>query len=117
MRHIGYTLALTRPHMFDMNHRLRDMDQKGIDTRVLTVSTPSVYPWTGDAQVRITRHVNDMLAKDCRAHPDRFIGFASLPLHDIDASLAEIDRATAELGMKGVAIGSHVENLPLNHPH
>ena len=70
MRHNGYTLAWTRPDMFDMDHRLRDMDQKGIDMRVLTVSTPGVYPWRGDAQVRITRHVNDMLAKDCRAHPD-----------------------------------------------
>ena len=114
MRHNGYTLAWTRPDMFDMDHRLRDMDRKGIDMRVLTVSTPSVYPWTGDAQVRITRHVNDMLAKDCRAHPDRFIGFASLPLHDVAASLAEIDRAVGELGMKGVAIGSNIGGAPLN---
>src|SRR5215472_7736588 len=114
MRHNGYTLAWTRPDMFDMDHRLRDMDAKGIATRVLSVSTPGVYPWRGDAQVAMTRHVNDMLAKDCRAHPDRFIGFASLPLHDIDASLAEIDRATAELGMKGVAIGSNIDGPPLN---
>ena len=63
MRHNGYTLAWTRPDMFDLDHRLRDMDQKGIDMRVLTVSTPGIYPWTGDAQVRIARHVNDMLAK------------------------------------------------------
>jgi hypothetical protein len=114
MRHNGYTLAWTRPDMFDMDYRLRDMDQKGIDMRVITVSTPGVYPWHGDAQVRMARHVNDMLARDCRAHPDRFIGFASLPLHDVEASLAEIDRATAELGMKGVAIGSNIGGPPLN---
>src|ERR1700704_4062782 len=97
MRHAGYTLAWTRPDMFDMDHRLRDMDQKGIDRRVLTVSAP---------------HVNDMLARDCRAHPDRFIGFATLPLNDVAASLAEIDRATGELGMKGVAIGSNIGGRP-----
>jgi aminocarboxymuconate-semialdehyde decarboxylase len=62
----------------------------------------------------MARHVNDMLARDCRAHPDRFIGFASLPLHDVAASLAEIDRATGELGMKGVAIGSNIGGPPLN---
>ncbi|HYW58915.1 MAG TPA: amidohydrolase family protein [Xanthobacteraceae bacterium] len=116
MRHNGYTLAWTRPDMFDIWHRLRDMDQKGIDRRVLTVSTPSVYPWTGPDQVRMARHVNDMLARDCRAHPDRFIGFASLPLHDVEASLAEIDRAVGELGMKGVAIGSNIGGPPLNDP-
>src|SRR5712671_3677123 len=37
-----------------------------------------------------------------------------LPLHDVAASLAEIDRATGELGMKGVAIGSNIGGPPLN---
>ncbi len=93
MRHNGYTLAWTRPDMFDVDQRLRDMDKKGIDLRVLSLSAPSVYPFTGAEQIRITRHVNDELARYCRAHPDRFVGLASLPLHDVEASLQEIDRA------------------------
>ena len=116
MRHNGYTLVWTRPDMFDMGHRLRDMDAKGIARRVLSVSTPSVYPWPAAEQVRIARHVNDALARDCRAHPDRFIGLASLPLGDIAASLIEIDRAVGELGLKGVAIGSNIGGPPLNDP-
>lgn len=114
LRHHGYTLAWSRPDMFDIDHRLRDMDRKGIDMRVLSLSTPNVYPWTGEAQVRIARHVNDELARLCRAHPDRFVGLASLPLSDVEASLAEIDRATGELGLKGVIIGSNVGGPPLN---
>jgi aminocarboxymuconate-semialdehyde decarboxylase len=114
MRHNGCTLAWTRSDMFDPAERLRDMDKKGIDIRVLSVSTPNVYPWTGAEQIAVTRKVNDALARYCRAHPDRFIGFASLPLHDIDASLQEIDRAVGELGMKGLAIGSNVAGPPLN---
>jgi aminocarboxymuconate-semialdehyde decarboxylase len=114
MRHHGHTLAWTRPDMFDVAARLRDMDEKGIDMRVLSVSTPNVYPWQGAEQVRMARHVNDALAKLCRAHPDRFVGLASLPLHDIAASLAEIDRAVGELGMKGVTIGSNIGGPPLN---
>jgi len=116
LRHDGFTLAWTRPDMFDVDHRLRDMDKKGIDMRVLSLSTPSVYPWTGESQVRITRHVNDELAQFCRVHPDRFIGLASLPLQDVEASLAEIDRAVGELGLRGLAIGSNVGGLPLNAP-
>lgn len=114
LRHHGYTLAWSRPDMFDIDHRLRDMDRKGIDMRVLSLSTPNVYPWTGEAQVRIARHVNDELARLCRAHPDRFVGLASLPLSDVEASLAEIDRATGELGLKGLIIGSNVGGPPLN---
>ena len=82
--------------------------------RVLSVSAPNVYPWPAAEQVAIARHVNDALAQYCRAHPDRFIGLASLPLADVDASLAEIDRAVHELGLKGVAIGSNIGGLPLN---
>jgi aminocarboxymuconate-semialdehyde decarboxylase len=114
MRHHGHTLAWTRPDMFNVDARLRDMDKKGIATRVLSVSTPNVYPWQGAEQVRMARHVNEALARYCRGHPDRFVGLASLPLSDIEASLAEIDRAVGELGMKGVIIGSNIGGPPLN---
>jgi aminocarboxymuconate-semialdehyde decarboxylase len=110
----GATIAWTRPDMFDVEHRLRDMQAKGIDRRVLSVSAPNVYPWPAAEQVAIARHVNDELAKYCRAHPDKFIGLASLPLADVDASLREIDRSINELGLKGLAIGSNIGGPPLN---
>jgi aminocarboxymuconate-semialdehyde decarboxylase len=115
LRDHGATIAWTRPDMFDVEHRLADMAQKKIDMRVLSVSAPNVYPFPAAEQVEIARHVNDALARYCRAHPDRFIGLASLPLADVDASLRELDRAVQELGLKGVAIGSNVNGLPLNH--
>jgi aminocarboxymuconate-semialdehyde decarboxylase len=90
------------------------MAQKGIDMRVVSMSAPNVYPWPAAEQVEIARHINDVLARDCRAHPDKFIGLASLPLADVDASLREIDRAVNELGLKGIALGSNIGGLPLN---
>ena len=116
LRDKGATIAWTRPDMFDIEHRLRDMDNKGIGMRVLSVSAPNVYPFAGDEQMRMTRHVNDRLAEYCRAHPDRFIGLASLPLNDIGASLKEIDRAVGDLGLKGLALGSNIGGPPLNDP-
>lgn len=110
----GATIAWTRPDMFQVEHRLADMAQKRIDMRVLSVSAPNVYPWPAAEQVAIARHCNDALAKYCRAHPAKFIGLASLPLADVDASLREIDRAVHELGLKGIALGSNVGGLPLN---
>jgi len=114
LRDRGATMAWTRPDMFDVAHRLADMDDKGIAMRVLSVSAPNVYPWPASEQVAVARQVNDALAHYCRAHPDRFIGLASLPLADVDASLREIDRAVDELGLRGVAIGSNIAGLPLN---
>jgi len=111
----GHTVAWSRESMFDIDARLRDMDAKGIDQRVLSLSTPNVYEWRGARQVQAARTINDAVAKLCRAHPDRFCGLGSLPLDDIDASLAEIDRVMDELGMRGVVIGSNIAGQPLNH--
>ena len=112
----GATIVWSRPDMFSVEHRLADMAQKTIDMRVLSVSAPNVYPFPPAEQVEIARHVNDALARYCRAHPDKFIGLASLPLSDVAAALRELDRAVQELGLKGVAIGSNVAGLPLNDP-
>lgn len=114
LRRDGYTMAWSRPDMFDIDHRLREMDRKRIDVRILSLSTPNVYPWGGAAQVAMARQANDALARLCRAHPDRFVGLASLPLADTAAALAELGRAVDELGMKGVIIGSNVDGMAMN---
>ena len=114
LRERGATLAWTRPDMFSLPHRLADMAQKSIDMRVLSVSAPNVYPFAAVEQVEIARHVNDALARYCHAEPNKFLGLASLPLADVDASLRELDRAVNELGLRGVAIGSNIGGVPLN---
>jgi aminocarboxymuconate-semialdehyde decarboxylase len=115
-RHNGYTLAWSRPDMYDVDARLRDMDRKGIDIRVVSPPPPFAYPWKGVDEVQMTRRLNDGVADLCHRHPDRFIGLASLPFDDMTACLDELERARSELGLKGVAIGSGVDQQPLNHP-
>jgi len=112
-RRDGYTFLWERPDMFDIDGRLRKMDEQGVDMRVLSLSTPNVYEWKGARQVEMTRYVNDATAALVRRYPDRFAGLASLPLDDIPASLLELERV-AELGLCGVAIGSNVAGMPLN---
>jgi aminocarboxymuconate-semialdehyde decarboxylase len=114
LRRDGYTVMWTRADMFDIGHRLGEMDRKGIDIRILSLSTPNVYYWGAAEQVAIARQVNDALARLVRAHPDRFVGLASLPLADPEAALAELERAIGELGMKGVIIGSNVDGMAMN---
>lgn len=116
LRKDGHTFCWYREAMFDTDARLRDMDRQGVDMRILSLSTPNVYEWHGARQVEAARNINDVTAAMVRGHPDRFGGLGSLPLEDIDASLAEIDRITGELGMHGVAIGSNVNGRPMNHP-
>jgi aminocarboxymuconate-semialdehyde decarboxylase len=116
LRRHGATVAWSRPDMFDIGHRLADMDKKGIAVRVLSLSAPGVYLWDKVGQITAARQINDALAKLCRQQPDRFIGLASLPLKDVEGSLAELDRCIGELGMRGVAMGSNIDGLQLDDP-
>jgi aminocarboxymuconate-semialdehyde decarboxylase len=115
-RRHGCTVAWSRTDMFEADQRLIEMDQKDIAVRILSLSAPNVYLWDKASQPDAARHINDVLAKLCRQHPDRFIGLASLPLKDIEGSLVELDRCIHELGMKGVIIGSNVDGLQLDDP-
>ena len=102
------TCAWFRDEFFDPAYRVRRMDELGIDVRILSLSSPSVYDWPSSLQAQAARKSNDVLASMCRAYPDRFKGLATLPLGNVEEALIELRRALDELGFVGVAIGSHI---------
>ena len=58
---------------------------------------------------------NDELATLVAAHPDRFIGAcACLPMTDVDAALAEAERAIDTLGFIGVEVFTDIAGKPLD---
>ncbi len=50
------------------------------------------------------------------ANPDRFSALASVPMQDVPAAIAEMERAMGELGFKGVTIGDHIAGKMLDEP-
>ena len=57
-----------------------------------------------------TPAVNDDTAAFVRAHPDKLIGFLTVHPHDPGA-LDEIDRATQDLGLRGIKLGPNYQNF------
>src|SRR5260221_11511255 len=66
--------------------RLQDMDAGGIDLQVISHTASGIVPLSGGEGVRVAREANDQLAAAVAAHPDRFAGFATLPMTDPEAA-------------------------------
>ena len=83
---------------------LADMDNAGVATAVLSITTPGV--WFGDdaAAVPLARACNEYGAKLAADGARRFGMFATLPLPNIDASLREIEYALDTLKVNGIGL-------------
>jgi aminocarboxymuconate-semialdehyde decarboxylase len=110
-RFFGVTAPMT-----DVGKRLEDMDRVGIDTEVLSLSTPNVYFVEGKAQADVAHMVNDAYADLVAKHPGRFLGFASIPMDDPNAALVELRRAMDELRMQGIVLLSNIRGRALADP-
>jgi predicted TIM-barrel fold metal-dependent hydrolase len=82
------------------------MDRQGVEVSVLSLL--GSFNWIEaqplDVSGPLCRRVNDGLSAICEAHPGRFAAFAALPLTDMSAAAAELERALALPGMIGAQI-------------
>ena len=101
------------PPPWSKESSLSVMDDTGIDFAVLSVSTPGVHVGD-DAKARnLARRCNDLSATLVRDYPDRFGGFACLPLPDVDGSLKELEYAMDVLKLDGVVLFSNSNGVYL----
>ncbi len=63
--------------------------------------------------LEISQFLNDNIIETVNKHPKNYIGLATLPMHDADLAVKELERCK-EIGMKGIQIGSNINNLNLN---
>jgi 2,3-dihydroxybenzoate decarboxylase len=104
------TIARLLPLLTDFDGpRLEAMDQAGIDICVLSIGSPGAQG-EGSASTAIprAREANDFLAAQIRRHPDRYRGFAHLPMQDPRAAADELSRTVSEHGFLGALIATHV---------
>ncbi|RQZ38017.1 2-hydroxy-1-naphthoic acid nonoxidative decarboxylase [Burkholderia sp. Bp9090] len=83
------------------------MDSLEIQTSVLSLTAPGVQGWNGQAKRDMARQVNEYVAGLVAQRPTRFGNFATLPLPDVDGTLAEIDHAFDTLKADGVVLLSN----------
>ena len=62
------------------------------------------------------KEVNDDIADFVKEAPNRFAGMATLPVQDVNASIAELDRAVNTLGLKGAELDTVVNGKTWDEP-
>jgi 6-methylsalicylate decarboxylase len=94
---------------------LDDMDQAGVATSLMSVTTPQVGVFDAASAVRIARESNEWTAKLSQSHPGRFGSFAMLPMHDTDSALKEMAYALDVLKADGVGLLTSYGDKWLGH--
>src|SRR5262245_38669817 len=92
----------------DITYRVDVLAQAGIDTQLLTLTTPGTHIEEPGQAIELARLVNDAFAAIVRNHSGRFRALATLPLNDPTASVRELERAMGELRLAGAMLFSNV---------
>ncbi len=89
-------------------YRIPQMDASDIAMQVVSTSSPSVQGILDSAEaVEKARLINDLLYERIQVHPDRFAGFATLPMQAPKEAAQELERCVKKLGFKGALIHGH----------
>jgi predicted TIM-barrel fold metal-dependent hydrolase len=90
--------------MNDTEGRLKDFDAVGVTVQVLSYPLPGAALLPPRAAALWAKDANDEISRHISSHPNRYAGFAHLPLTDPEASADELERAVNELGFKGALV-------------
>jgi aminocarboxymuconate-semialdehyde decarboxylase len=96
--------------------RIQEMDKRGIDVQAVEVNAFWWYAADRDLAAKIVDTHNAGLAKWCDGHSDRFVALTSPALQFPDLAAQQLEHAVKQLGMRGAAIGGHVNGEPLSVP-
>jgi aminocarboxymuconate-semialdehyde decarboxylase len=114
--HVALSAFPELPTLWDVDARLRMMDEFDGLQQVLSLANPPIEMLGApDKTPALARIANDGLAELCRKHPAQFPCFiASMPMNNVDASVREAERAVRDLGAKGIQVFTNVLGKPLS---
>lgn len=110
-------VALAAPQPLPtLEGRLEAMEASGIQTQVLSLSAPNLYRFPQVLRRDLAVIVNDELAAMAARSRGRLKVFASLPLPDLESSLAELNRVLSIEGVVGIFLCTTIDRITLDDP-
>ena len=101
---------------WDPKKRIEECNHQNVNVQVLS-TVPVMFSYWTRAQhgLEISKFLNDDIANVVSNHPKKFVGLGNLPMQDTKLAIKELERCKS-IGMKGIQIGSHINDLNLDHP-
>ena len=99
---------------------LKKMEANGIKMAILSISTPGVYfkgqDFPEGFSENLARLTNEILADTRNKFPEKFGGFATIPMLDQQAAVSELQYAMDTLKLDGVCLLSNYKGRYLGDP-
>lgn len=94
--------------------RVQECNYHHVDVQVLS-TVPVMFSYWAQPKdcLEVSKFLNDHIADIVQRFPKRFVGLGTIPLQDPALAIKELDRCK-QIGLKGVQIGSHVNDWNLN---
>jgi 2,3-dihydroxybenzoate decarboxylase len=82
-----------------------EMDKTDVEMMILSLNAPAIQAIADRKRaVEVAKLANDALAEHVRKRPDRFAGFAALPMQDPDAAARELERCVKDFKFVGALV-------------
>lgn len=89
--------------------RIKAMEAGGIDMQAISLSDPGLEVLDAETATIIARKTNDQISKVIRKYPDKFIGLATIAVHNPEEAARELERSVKELGFCGGKVNSNLK--------
>jgi aminocarboxymuconate-semialdehyde decarboxylase len=99
---------------YDPTARIMALDEMNIDLQAISPSPILLFYWDKPATAAyFSRLQNEAIQEIVNGHPDRFVGFGSVPLQSVTEAIAIAEEAK-KIGLKGLEIGTSVGDKRLD---
>jgi aminocarboxymuconate-semialdehyde decarboxylase len=100
----------------NVDERIKDMDASGVDIQAISLSVPMAYWADRPFNAKLARVWNTAASRVYQQHPTRFVVLATLPMLNATDAIDELERASELPGVRGVYMGTNINNRDLDDP-